>query len=71
MSDTAIRVVRGKPTDADLATLLVVLAAAAADAPIASHPPMTDLGGWGAPIQLLRYGLSAAPTLFVNARHAR
>ncbi|WP_037187604.1 acyl-CoA carboxylase subunit epsilon [Rhodococcus sp. UNC23MFCrub1.1] len=70
MSDTVIRIVRGEPTDTDIAVLTAVLATVCVPVTV-PHPPVSSLGGWGAPTQTLRYGMSATPTHFVNARHAR
>ncbi|MDF3313858.1 acyl-CoA carboxylase subunit epsilon [Rhodococcus sp. T2V] len=58
----------GNPSDEEIAAVIAVLASLAA-VPTAATPP--DEEGWGAPAQLMRYGLSAAPCAFVNARFAR
>ncbi|OZE90743.1 hypothetical protein CH299_29215 [Rhodococcus sp. 14-2686-1-2] len=62
---------RGNPSDAEVAAIVAVLAAAALVSQNVPHPPMSSLGEWGAPADQLRYGLSAAPAHFVNALHSR
>ncbi|MFD1814387.1 acyl-CoA carboxylase epsilon subunit [Rhodococcus gannanensis] len=59
----------GNPDDTEIAAVLAVLAALRASAPAAEDPQPEE--GWGAPAQMMRYGLSAAPTAFVNSRYAR
>lgn len=68
---SAIRIVKNDPSDEEIAVLTAVFAAAAAASPITPTPPMLSLGGWGAPIDQLRYGLSTAPAHFVNAHYTR
>lgn len=70
-AEAFIRVVNGAPSDIELAALIAVLAAASSSSPNPPHSPMSSLGEWGAPINHLRYGLSAAPAHFVNARYSR
>ncbi|SNT52915.1 acyl-CoA carboxylase epsilon subunit [Rhodococcoides kyotonense] len=62
---------RGNPSDAEVAAIVAVLAAAAHAQSVTSHPPMSTLGGWGSPADQHRYGLGSAPTEFVNARYSR
>lgn len=57
----------GNPDDDEIAAILAVLFASAT--PTVEEPPIED--GWGAPAQLMRFGLSGAPITFVNARYAR
>ncbi|MBX4171997.1 acyl-CoA carboxylase subunit epsilon [Rhodococcus pyridinivorans] len=58
----------GNPSAEEIAAVLIVFAAAgAAPAPMAP----VDEEAWGAPSQMMRYGLSTAPTTFVNARCVR
>lgn len=59
----------GDPDDVEIAAVLAVLAALSAAAPAAEEPQVEE--GWGAPSQMMRYGLSTAPSTFVNARFAR
>ncbi|MGK2239145.1 MAG: hypothetical protein ACI9JD_001694 [Rhodococcus sp. (in: high G+C Gram-positive bacteria)] len=70
-TEAVIRIVKGAPSDAELAALIAVLAATSSSSQNPPHPPMPRLGEWGAPIHQLRYGLSAAPAHFVNARYSR
>ncbi|WP_019749674.1 acyl-CoA carboxylase epsilon subunit [Rhodococcus erythropolis] len=70
-AEAFIRVVNGAPSDTEVAALIAVLAAASSSSPNPPHSPMSNLGEWGAPINQLRYGLSAAPAYFVNARYSR
>ncbi|MFI5436606.1 acyl-CoA carboxylase epsilon subunit [Rhodococcus baikonurensis] len=70
-TEAFIRVVTGAPSDTELAALIAVLAATSSSTPNPPHSPMSSLGEWGAPITHLRYGLSAAPAHFVNARYSR
>ncbi|GAA4472443.1 hypothetical protein GCM10023094_04560 [Rhodococcus olei] len=58
----------GNPDDAEVAAVLVALAAVSG-VPAAGEPPVEE--GWGAPAQMMRYGLSGAPCTFVNARFTR
>ena len=58
----------GNPSAEEIAAVLVVFASAGA-APATMAP--VDDEAWGAPSQMIRYGLSTAPTTFVNARFAR
>ncbi|MGW0173468.1 acyl-CoA carboxylase epsilon subunit [Rhodococcus sp. NPDC003322] len=58
----------GNPDDTEIAAVLVALAAVSG-APAAAEPQTEE--GWGSPAQMMRYGLSAAPSTFVNARYAR
>ena len=66
-----IRVLKGEPSDTELAALIAVLAAASSATPNPPHSPVSHLGEWGTPINQLRYGLSTAPAHFVNARYSR
>ncbi len=59
----------GNPDDVEIAAVLAVLAALRAATPVAEEPQSEE--GWGAPAQMMRYGLSAAPSTFVNARYTR
>ncbi|WP_350247496.1 acyl-CoA carboxylase epsilon subunit [Rhodococcus sp. D-6] len=52
----------------EIAAVLIVFAAAGA--PPATAAPADD-EAWGAPSQMMRYGLSLTPVTFVNARCAR
>ena len=70
-TEAFIRVVKGAPSDTELAALIAVLAAASSSSQSQPHSPMSNLGEWGAPINQLRYGLSAALAYFVNARYSR
>lgn len=58
----------GNPDDVEIAAVLAVLSALSAT-PAVEEAPIED--GWGAPAQLMRYGLSGAPCTFVNARYTR
>ncbi|MFD4295208.1 acyl-CoA carboxylase subunit epsilon [Rhodococcus sp. NPDC058532] len=58
----------GNPTDEEVAAVLAVFSALGS-VPTAEEPRSEET--WGAPAQLMRYGLSVAPTTFVNARFAR
>ena len=58
----------GNPSAEEVAAVLLVFAAAGATT--ATAAPAAD-EAWGAPSQMMRYGLSIAPTTFVNARFAR
>ena len=58
----------GNPSAEEVAAVLLALASTVA-APVAAAP--TEEEAWGAPSQMMRYGLSTAPTTFVNARCAR
>lgn len=51
-----IRVLKGQPTDAELAAVVAVLAAAAAGA---STPGPQELNLWGHPVDKLRYDVSS------------
>lgn len=51
-----IRIVKGAPTDAELAAVVTVLAAAAGGAPA---PGPQELNLWGHPVDKLRYGLNS------------
>ena len=50
---TEIRVLKGQPTDAELAAVVTVLAAAAGGT---SAPGPQELNLWGHPVDKLRYG---------------
>lgn len=50
-----IQVLRGRPTDEDLAALVTVFAGAAGPGPIDPGPPERDL--WGHPADKLRYAI--------------
>jgi hypothetical protein len=52
------RVVRGEPTDAELAALTVVLAAAAAGG---AEPPARTVDAWSDPASRMRTALTAGP----------
>jgi hypothetical protein len=51
-----IRVLKGEPTDAELAAVVTVLAAAAGGA---SAPGAQELNLWGHPVDKLRYGVTS------------
>ncbi len=51
-----IRVLKGRPTDTDLAALVTVLAAAAGDS---GTPGPQELNLWGHPVDKLRYGVTS------------
>lgn len=51
-----IRVLKGQPTDAELAAVVTVLAAAAGGAPA---PGPQELNLWGHPVDKLRYDVSS------------
>jgi len=70
-TEAVIRVVKGAPSDTELAALIAVLAATSSSSPNPPHSPMSTLGEWGAPITHLRYGISPVPVHFVNARYSR
>ena len=53
---TEIRVVKGEPTDAELAAVVTVLAAAAG---ATSAPGPQELNLWGHPVDKLRYAVTA------------
>ena len=63
MSDTAagplLRVVKGEPTDEELAALVVALTTQRL--PVAAPPPGTPTSGWTAPEQRLRRTITAGP----------
>lgn len=50
------RIVKGQPTDAELAAVVTVLAAASGGAPA---PGPQELNLWGHPVDKLRYGFSS------------
>lgn len=70
-TEAFIRVIKGAPSDTELAVLLAVLAAASSSSPNPPHSTASSLGEWGAPVTQLRYGLCSAPAHFVNARYSR
>ena len=49
-----IRVLKGKPTDEEVAALLAVLGSAAAE----PEPEQTERTRWGLPVDRLRYAMS-------------
>jgi hypothetical protein len=55
----AFRVIRGEPTDAELAALTVVLAALSAAGPVPEAPPVRDR--WSDPAARLRTPLHPGP----------
>jgi hypothetical protein len=50
-----IHILKGKPTDDELAALMAVLGSAAAGAP---EPEETERTRWGLPVDRLRYAMS-------------
>jgi hypothetical protein len=50
-----IRVLKGRPTDEDLAALVTVFAGAAGGGPVDAGPPERDM--WGHPVDRLRYAI--------------
>jgi hypothetical protein len=52
-----IHVLKGKPTDEDLAALVTVFAGALGGGVTNAEPPVRDL--WGHPVDKLRYGTSS------------
>ena len=53
--DPVIKVVRGRPTDEEVAALVTVLAAAAGGGQVDAGPATRDL--WGHPVDRLRYSI--------------
>lgn len=53
---TEFRIVKGQPTDEELAAVVTVLAAAAGATPA---PGPQELNLWGHPVDKLRYGLTS------------
>jgi Acyl-CoA carboxylase epsilon subunit len=53
--DPVIKVVRGRPTDEEVAALVTVLAAAAGGGEVDAGPVTRDL--WGHPVDRLRYSI--------------
>lgn len=51
-----IRVLKGEPTDEELAAVVTVLAAAAGSS---SHPGAQELNLWGHPVDKLRYAVTS------------
>ena len=59
------RIVKGNPTDAELAAVVTVLAAAAGAKP--AHGPQ-ELNRWGLPVDKLRYGFASWETVTLRDR---
>jgi hypothetical protein len=51
-----IRILKGQPTDAEVAALVAVLSAAGGGTP---EPGPQELNPWGHPVDKLRYGLTS------------
>jgi hypothetical protein len=54
MSEPRIQVLKGAPTDAELAALIAVLGCAGGAPP----PPQAEQTRWGLPVDKLRYAIS-------------
>jgi hypothetical protein len=54
MSEPHIRILRGRPTNAELAALITVLGSAGGAPP----PPQPESTRWGLPVDKLRYAMS-------------
>ena len=55
-SNPEIHVLKGQPTDAEIAALVAVLSAAGGGTP---EPGPQELNPWGHPVDKLRYGLTS------------
>ncbi len=60
-----IRIVKGKPTDDDVAALVAVLSAAGGGSP---EPGPQELNPWGHPVDKLRYGVASWQTVTLLER---